>query len=699
MSSSAKIYSGDNKKLLEGFDASEFENNFCGEPDNFSPLVASHWAELVVRHWRACYAADEITPSFPLDILDFFPGRGNSIWLMVRALISCIKSNPDLNLKFRYLPVFSDREWAKVLRVSPEMHNFLDSKVIVPLLWNRKNPQACLLFPNERKIWIAQNPVVMLTHSLWSQLPQRLLAVHYGKLMEADLSLFLNESIQEENKTPVWKNFDNKICPSGLMHLMNQYLVQLNSAPLPYPYFVMDFLATLIALPSKPFLLLSAANGYASMQSLRMGSFQDVINRLKKSKNDYRLPVNFQFLKHYLTELNVQTCEVELQNNIVLQMGLHGHTNADRRLGMLSELVNTAMFEHAPALAKAISLIGSKETLDSRLALIKLSQFDPDVFSAGHAGLLLELQRYPQFDRAGWRDAIERIWANHISGAIASELYRKLATAAMYCAHWSFARVVLKKGMQVYGVNTTDLVHLAWCDARTGNLKNSCNMLENVMKQEPNNSFANEVLQRILLRLSNWDEQWRISCIHQDKFIALEPLDISHAEALFLQYRDPQIAVMTGLPMLNSIEKVRKWIDEQNAEKGRINYAVMHIEHGFVGYINLSISEHAAYFCFWTGVDFQGNGFATIAARLVFEIAKKNGITLLLTSAYSDNARSIRALNHLGFLEVSVRALPPEHDRIFYSLSIDNRYKFCNMVDEIVEYYSRENLPLQFSNI
>jgi RimJ/RimL family protein N-acetyltransferase len=615
---------------------------------------------------------------------------------MVRALIACLKSHPDLNLKFRYLPVFSDRDLVKLLRAIPEMKFFFDNELIVPLLWNRKNAQACLLFPKGRAIWDAKNPVVILTHGLWSQLPQRLLAVHYGKLMEANLNFLLDDSLQNDSKVPIWNNFDNEIWPKKLLHLMEQYIVQLNSVPLTYPFYLMEFLVALTALPSKAFLILSAAYGHSSVQSLRMGSFQDIISRLKKTKIDNRLPVNFHFLKHYFSELNVNTNEVEMQNNLVLQMGLHGHADADSRLSMLSESVNTAMFEHTPALIKAMSLIGSKETLDSRLALIKLSQYDPDVFSAGHAGLLLELQKNSQFDRAGWRKAFECIWKNHIPGAIASEIYRKLATAAMYCAHWSFARMVLKKGMQVYGRNTTDLVHLAWCDARTGNLKNSHIHIEKLIQEDPSNNLANEVLQRILIRLSSWDDRWRISYKKNEKYISLEPLDSSHAEALFLQYRDPQIAVMTGLPMLSSIDKVRSWIEEQNTEKGRINFAIMHIDLGFVGYINLSISEHAAYFCFWTGVDFQGNGFATIASRLAFDIAKKNGITLLLTSAYADNARSIRALLKLGFEKISVRALPPEQDRIFYFLTPDKSANFANMVDEILGYYSRENLPLQF---
>lgn len=696
MPSNVEILSGKSKIPCSGVDSSMVNPNIYSGPDNFSPSVANYWAELIVRHWRACNAAGEINPSAPLDILDFVPGQGNSIWLMVRALSACIKSNPDLSLNFRYLPVVSDRNWVKILRTSSEMQNYLDHKIIIPLLWNRTNPQACLLFPNERKIWEAKNPVILLTHGLWSHFPQRLLAVHYGKLMEADLSLLVEEFLPSESKSALWKNFDRQFLPEKLSKVIDQYLSQFNSVPLPYPQVLLDFLTTLTALPSKAFLLLSAAHGYASMRSMRMGNFQDMIAQLKNTKNAQKLPLNFQLINHYCRELGGVTGEIEIQNNLVLQMGLFGHINAENRLNLLLDSVNTAMFEHAPALSKAIKLIGSKDSLGSRLALIKLSQYDPDVFVAGHEGLLIELQNLPQFDRSEWRITLERIWSNQIPGCNFSELYRKLATAAMYCGHWMLARKVLSKGMEICGINLTDRVHLAWCDARTGHLKNAFRKIDSVLKQDAEHSLALEVRKRILARLSSWDGKWLDSFTNFEKNIVLEPLDNSHAEAFFLQYRDPQIAIMTGLPLLNSIEKVRSWIDEQNSEIGRINFAIMHFDFGFIGYINLSISEHAAYFCFWTGVDFQGNGFATIAARMAFELAKNHGITLFLTSAYSDNARSIRALHQLGFVEVSVRALPPDNDRIFYFLASENHKFSQSMVDEVLSYYSRENLPLNF---
>ena len=207
--------------------------------------------------------------------------------------------------------------------------------------------------------------------------------------------------------------------------------------------------------------------------------------------------------------------------------------------------------------------------------------------------------------------------------------------------------------------------------------------------------LASEIERRISPRFAARDAHWMVALKHPSLPIILEPLDESHAEAYWRQYRDPQIAVMTGLPALNTLDEVRRWIQSQPDEQGRVNFAVMHADWGFVGFINLAVSRHAAFFCFWTGVDFQGAGFATAAGRLVCAHAATLGVPVMLTSAYKDNHRSTRALSRIGFIPLSIRALPPDQDRVFFSL-IDPSVGPVDSTRELVDYYAREKLPLQF---
>lgn len=660
------------------------------EPENFSPLVAELWANLIMLHVHASIAADEIDLHFPIDILDLVPGFGQSNWLMVKALLR--RSSEVENLHIRYLPVAPERVWFSSLRNYPEFSQLLELEIVVPLLWDCQNNDLCSLLPTGSKTWETSNPCIILAHDIWTNLPQRLFAVHYGKLLEANLTLLKN-GVEPEQRSQQWKSLESASLSSSFDKLIEHYLTHFNSSPIPYPDNALTLLDKLNAKLPLKYLLLSAASGFASEQSLRLCSFAKLIDSYEK---DGRFPVNFHFISHYLHQIGLDTEEVEMQKGLVLQIAMHGHIESSKRVKNIAQKVDAGMFHHASALNEAMCALGISAALDSRLALLKLSKYDPALFIATQAALIKSFVKSPTFDHKSWRNALECVWENNLPTTNSSKLHSYLAPVAMHCGHWKLARSVLLRGMEAFGKTTNDLANLAWCEARTGKIKKARILISEALHNEPANSLALQVSQRIEERLVLWDERWRTD-LHHDKLpISLEPLDNSHAEAFFYQYRDPQIAVMTGLPALNSIEEVRAWIKEQETQTNRTDYSIMHAEFGFVGYINLAISEHASFFCFWTGVDFQGHGIATAAGRLACHYASQNGVNVMLTSAYSDNARSIRALKKIGFIELQIRALPPDHDRIFFSLIADKDIS-VDSANELRDYYFREKLPLQFA--
>ncbi len=662
------------------------------EPENFNPLIAHLWADLILHHLRACVAAGEINFEYSVDILDLVPGFGQSTWLVVQALLR--RSSEIENLQIRYLPVAPERTWFTTIRECPEFNSLLKSEVVVPMLWDFQCNSPCLLLQSGRKTWKARNPCIVLAHDRWSSLPQRLFAVHYGKLLEADLALLKN-TIEPERRSQQWKSVESNSFDSSFRTLIDNYLTQFNSSPVPYPNSALAMIDRLISNLPQKYLLLSAAKGIASEQSMRLCNFAQLIDSYEK---EGRFSFNFHFLSHHLQQLGSETIEIEMQKGVVLQIVLHGHLEGKKRIMSMASNVDAGMFHHSCALNEAVTTLGLSAALDSRLALLKLSQYDPAIFIASHAALIKSFTKSPNFDHKSWREALERIWGNYLPAENAGKLHIYMAPVAMHCGHWKLARSVILRGMQAFGRISNDLANLAWCETRTGNIKNARVLIAEALSKEPENSFVEQVSQRIEARLATWDQRWRVDLHHDTLPIVLEPLDLSHAEAFYYQYRDPQIAVMTGLPGLNTLEDVKTWITEQEADPNRVNYSIMHTDFGFVGYINLAVSEHASYFCFWTGVDFQGHGIATAAGRLACQYASKLGVNVMLTSAYSDNARSIRALKRIGFLALEIRALPPDQDRIFFSMIAGDDTNIDSAA-ELVNYYIREKLPLHFTDV
>lgn len=667
-----------------------------GQPDplDFSPSVAHHLSSLIIQHWYACLAANEISTDTPLDILDFCPGRGLTTLLVTQVLQ---RRSPQIaGFRWRYLPVVTDRKRISEWRSLEGLQTLISAGKVVPLLWHTERDEPCLLLPEGRQNWNPGNPVIALTHDYFARLPHRLLAVHYGKLMEyaEDNSLPDSDSEvpEQSDGRRQWIGVDYHSLDGDLHALFEFYLAKFNSAPVPYPEGVLRLIHLISEKCRRGCLLISSAHGATTETQLRLASFADLTKVFQSRK---ALPVNFHLLAHKMKQCSAATGHVGLQKAQVIQLALFNHCDADERLNSLIHDIDPGMFGDASALSQAMQGVAGDSAFDHRLTLLKLSAFDPKVLAAIHIPSFSKACKLAEFNRGAWQQALDQVWSNFLPSDRKDLFHGQIAMMAMHCGHWSLARRALQSGLQRRGRNVTDLAQLAWCDARTGSLTNAAQIVAEALALEPGHGLAGEVSHRIHSRLSQWDGVWRQPVHHPELPLVLEPLDSSHAEAMLYQYRDPQIAIMTGLPAITSLESMQEWIEGQLREKQWAHFAIMHSDQGFVGYINLAISEHAAFFCFWTGVDFQGRGLATQAGKLVCEFAEKRGITVLLTSAYTDNQRSIRSLERIGFSEIPIRAMPPDHERIFYILK-SSLSAHVDVVAELKNYYVREKISIEF---
>lgn len=673
------------------------------DPANFSPSVANQLSGLIVNHWYACLAANEIRPDAPLDILDFSPGSGRSTLLMTRALQR--KVSNEGGFRWRYLPVLSDRQDIEKLQSLDAMRALIAEDKVVPLICSGSVKETFFVFLKDGKRWHCANPVVTLLHDSIARLHHRLLAVHYGKLMEykEDINSSYESDSDGAENTDVsdcssdqrkWVVADVRRLDHDLPDLLANYLAKFNSTPVPYPQGALELVDLISKHCRQGCLMITAAPGIISETEMRLASFADLT---KTFHNHQPMPVNFHLLAHKLKKNEAVTDCISLQKDQVIQIALFRHSGASARLGALVRDVEPGMFGHSSALSQAMQGVNGDSAFEHRLTLLKLAAFDPGVLAAIHGPNFAKASKHPSFNHEGWRQALDQVWANYLPDPQSKRFHERIAMMAMHCGHWCLARRALQSGLQRDGANATDLAQLAWCDARTGRLRKAADTVSAALALDPASVLAQEVMQRIEQRLGEWQGVWRQPIEHAELPIVLEPLDASHAEAMLYQYRDPQIAIMTGLPAMTTLESMQQWIDEQLREGSWAHFAIMHRDLGFVGYINLAISDHAAFFCFWTGVDFQGRGLATQAGKLVCDYARNFGVPVVLTSAYTDNQRSITALKRIGFTEIPIRALPPDHERIFYAFTPEAAPEM-DFVAELRDYYRREKISLNFPN-
>ena len=654
-------------------------------PAAFGPAVAAEIANLAVHYWQDGFAHAEINPARAIDVIDLAPGNGYSGHQLIRALQAATR---HISMRFRYLPVVPDDVWMSRASMAIEMQTHRHQGLLLPLVGDPAMPDQLVA---DGQPYECNNPVIILAHDGWGRLPQRLLAVHYGKLLEADLEL-IRDMTAGTSERPDWRPVESGWQSGAFARVFARYLDEFNSTPICYPEGAIDALRSWRNVARHRYLMLAYGSGMASELSMRLHTFPDLVSAFR---DDGRLPVHYGLLAHWARLHGAATVELDLPERQAMQIVMEAPEHASERLNALSDGFDTTIFNRQALISEAMRTISSAHKLEHLRQLLRLSGHDPLLLAEIGRELAQVFARTFDFDRGAWRKALEEIWANFLPELAEVPLHERLANAAMHCGHWQLARAALVRGMRHHGERATDLANLAWCEMRTGQMDLGLELVKRALAMDAGSALAKQVMDRMQERLARRDHAWLVELRHEELPLILEPLDLSHADAYFFQYRDPQIAIMTGLPQLKTVEETRQWIKAAPEERGRVSFAVMHRDHGFVAYINLAVSGHASFFCFWTGVDFQGHGYATAAARLVFRHAAAMGVPLLLTSAYKDNRRSIRALERLGFVRILSQALPPDQDRVFFILA-DALASEVDAHQELVDYYRREGLPLRF---
>ena len=106
---------------------------------------------------------------------------------------------------------------------------------------------------------------------------------------------------------------------------------------------------------------------------------------------------------------------------------------------------------------------------------------------------------------------------------------------------------------------------------------------------------------------------------------------------------------------------------ERWREGGRLLYAVLHREWGFIGCVSLQLHQDLGFFYYWLGRDFQGRGFGPRAGQLLLEMGgQAYGLRSCYAKAFHTNLRSRRGLGKMGFADIGMRGVGDDCDQVFY---------------------------------
>ena len=259
------------------------------EPKDICAELCREYTRLITEYWRVCRVNSELDSKHYLDIIDLCPGSGLSCWLMMKSLGRHIGTE----FRYRYIPLVPDRSWLSDLLTIPEFSDWIQNGSLAPLVWDCSQADPRFFGNADEKIWRPCNPLVVLSHDRFCYLRHRLLAVHYGRLFEAqfvdstDEYHFVSEQpekydTKKQNESVKWNHLDRTQEEIGLGIKFNKYLEKFNSSPLPLPLGAVQFIKKIHQLAHRGYLLVSLGNGMNTEQDLRLASFQYLIEKVQK---------------------------------------------------------------------------------------------------------------------------------------------------------------------------------------------------------------------------------------------------------------------------------------------------------------------------------------------------------------------------------------------------------------------------------
>lgn len=277
-----------------------------------------------------------------------------------------------------------------------------------------------------------------------------------------------------------------------------------------------------------------------------------------------------------------------------------------------------------------------------------------------HAPALVPAQRFACLR------ALRTLWREQGEGLPHAALRDLLALTAHW-RDWPLADAVGVRLCSAGAQGTQDTLHLIDACRALGKADAALALCAFLRLGDPGNA-RHEDLHADLLSWRDW--RLGFASVHDRDGaagLALEPLAHHHARDFAWQYADPAIARLCCLPAFVDELDWHYWLADVRRAGGRLPYAVLHREWGFIGCVSLALHGDVGFFYYWLGRDFQGRGHGPRAGELLLTLARQaHGLRCCYAKVYDHNLRSRRGLEKMGFADLGMRGAGEDCNQLFY---------------------------------
>lgn len=583
-----------------------------------------------------------------LVVLDLAPGDGERGWQLLRLL--------SAETPITYIACCDGEQEVRALRSHATLaaHLAAGRYRVVP----RPLTQAAW----EYLIGDGDAAVAILAHDTFGAMHHALYACHYGEWLRARPMFMPDGAVQVE-----WRGEESTASEVG--RLADVYLAGLNSAAVLLPTGATACLAPLLAAAEGRWLLVSSERGTANLAEIRLGALAATPAEVFAGAPQ---PVNYHAMEHWLRQSGAACgSTVEPGTGIVWQIAHCEPGEAATETGLRALQAEAAKGWRTRGLPGVAQALTAQLDGAQAFALWQAAEWAPAMLATFEAQLVSAAGRLEAEALPIWREALAAACDQHFPPRVDDGFLFAAARLAANLDAWRTAQALIEQANRHYGTSADALRLLAHCQHMRGDSAGALASVELAVLEFGEQPALCEDRAALRACLARWRSlAWYDESIADETMLCLRPLGPEHAAAFRYQYRDPQICMMTRLPAFADDNELHAWMAERADEAGRMDLAIIHRASGFAGVVSAHRIDDCAFFHFWIGADFQGQGLAAPAIRLLCAQLVRLGVRRVFTTAYPDNLRSQRALRRAGFVELDIRALPPEDGMPFFCLDL-----------------------------
>ncbi|NRR30386.1 GNAT family N-acetyltransferase [Oxalobacteraceae bacterium] len=627
-----------------------------------SMRIALSYAESIVRYWQAAQAVGGVDADEALVVVDLAPGDGRFASKMLSALQERLASMAQPLPPFHYLACTADaREEANL--------NALFSAPILAGAF-RTVDRATLLAGQD---WTASaNPAVLIAHGLLSSLEHQLLAVHYGAILQAQAKAVAQPA---SNAGMLQLDYQWPPLPEGVLSdssaaVMDMYRANVNSSAVLLPSGALACVDDFSRISGGRFLFLCADRAVSDERSIRLGACSGPEQLPLPAQT---LPTNYHALAWHLRSAGAGVWQQRMADgDMHFSVALRDDAHEELLPALPEMLVPLEDVRHVGAECAVIAPPPNATALAECLALLLQSGCDPQAFEILFPAMQANDWSLSITAQEQWRDALARTWMNYLPRVEEQSIARNLSRLAMQVNHYGLAGAICRKVLDWTADDVNALYWLALCEAEAGRIEFAIGQLRLTTAWPAPPANCTTLLTTLEARLKSQQTlNWFRSELADAAPLRLEPLAEHHAESLHFQYRDPQIATMSMLPTMATLEQARTWISDRTASPGAMYCAIRHENWGLVGMVGLQTAGDSAALSFWIGSDHQGQGYGPLAADTLIRMGQAAGLRQIFAAAFAWDPRSSRVLAGIGLERLTWTAAQPHNDVAFFRLGAE----------------------------